>query len=112
MDKSIEIEKIEKKSVKVTLDKRIIAPAQHICNLLGLPLDVAINVFLYQVVYTRSIPFPIVLPSDEVLERFDLYQKIAEAEEEVREGKVVPADEAWARIIEKIKRSEAEQNGD
>lgn len=104
--------KIAKKSVSVSLDKRIIEPAKCICHELGIPFNIAINVFLYQLVYTKSIPFPIVLPSEEVLQQFDLYQKISEAEEDVKAGRLIPGEEAFAQILKGLQsKIEEDRNG-
>lgn len=56
--------KVEKISKKVVLDKRIVDAAEKVFETLGIPFDMAINVYLYQVVYTQSIPFLIKLPDD------------------------------------------------
>lgn len=56
--------KVEKVGKKVILDKRIADAAGKMFETLGIPFDMAINVYLYQVVYTQSIPFLIKLPDD------------------------------------------------
>lgn len=101
--------KFEKTKISVSLDKWVIEPAKMICEELGLPFDVAINVYLYQLVYTRSIPFPIVLPSEKVLQQCELYRKIAEAEEDVKAGRLIPADEAFAHIRETLQQKISKQ---
>lgn len=107
-----ETKEIIKKSVSVSLDKRIIEPAKCICKRLGIPFNVAINVFLYQLVYTKSIPFPIVLPSEEVMEQFDLYLKISEAMERGEKDGLIPAEEAFARIRKELENKiEEDKNG-
>lgn len=55
------VEKIEK---AIVLDKIIVDVAERLFYCLGIPFDEAINVFLYQAVYTQSIPFPITIPLD------------------------------------------------
>lgn len=55
------VEKIEK---TIVLDKRIVDVAERLFYCLGIPFDEAINVFLYQAVYTQSIPFTITIPID------------------------------------------------
>ena len=103
---------IAKKSVSVSVDKRIIEPAKYVCEKLGIPFNVAINVFLYQVVYTRSIPFPIVLPSEEVLRQFELYEKIAEGLESGEKEGLIPGEEFFARIRKEFEgKVEEDKNG-
>ena len=103
---------IAKKSVSVSVDKRIIEPARCICKRLGIPFNVAINVFLYQLVYTKSIPFPIVLPSEEVMEQFDLYLKISEAMERGEKDGLIPGEEFFARIRKEFEsKVEEDKNG-
>lgn len=109
-----ESEKFEKKKVTISLDKWIIEPAKEICRKLGLPFDTAINIYLYQLVYTRGVPFPVVLPSQDVLDECELYRKLAAGEEDVKAGRLIPADEAFARIRmrldEEIRKKEEDEN--
>lgn len=58
------VESVEKVDKKVVLDKRVVKAAERLFDDLGIPFDEAINVYLYQVVYTQGIPFPIQLPND------------------------------------------------
>lgn len=58
------VELVEKTDKKVVLDSRIVRAAERLFDNLGIPFDEAINVYLYQAVYTQSIPFPIQLPND------------------------------------------------
>lgn len=58
------VETVEKIDKKVALDKRVVRAAERLLEELGIPFDEAINVYLYQVVYTQGIPFPIQLPND------------------------------------------------
>lgn len=56
---------MEKETVNIAIDKGIKEKSEELMKLMGIDFDTAINVFLYQVYYTRSIPFPIKLPDKE-----------------------------------------------
>lgn len=51
--------------VSVSIDKGIREKSEALMKMMGIDFDTAINVFLYQVYYTRSIPFPIKLPNED-----------------------------------------------
>ena len=51
--------------VSVSIDKGIREKSEALMKMMGIDFDAAINVFLYQVYYTRSIPFPIKLPNED-----------------------------------------------
>lgn len=51
--------------VSVSIDKGIREKSEALMKMMGIDFDMAINVFLYQVYYTRSIPFPIKLPNED-----------------------------------------------
>ena len=78
----------EKTKATFTIDKHMLELAKTIFTELGLSLDTGIAVYLYQVVYTRSIPFAIKLPPEEVLERVDLYKKLMKGMDEVKAGRL------------------------
>lgn len=56
---------MEKVVVNVSIDQGLREKAEPLMEMMGIDFDTAINVFLYQVYYTRSIPFPIKLPDKE-----------------------------------------------
>lgn len=51
------MKRIEKKKISVSVDARILDLASDILYDLGCSLNEAINIFLYQILYTQSIPF-------------------------------------------------------
>lgn len=51
--------------VSVSIDKGIREKSEALMKMMGIDFDAAINVFLYQIYYTRSIPFPIKLPNED-----------------------------------------------
>lgn len=57
---------MEKVKINISIDKGIKEKSEELMKLMGIDFDTAINVFLYQVYYTRSIPFPIKLPDKEM----------------------------------------------
>lgn len=69
------MKKIEKDKITITVDARVLRLAQNILDDLGCSLNDAVNANLYQIFYTKSIPFPLKLPSDKEWEKFDLCQK-------------------------------------
>lgn len=92
---------MEKKKLTVKVDKRIVEAAETVLEGLGLRIDEAVNIFLYQVFYTQSIPFPVKLPTDEMMTRCDLYFKIYEELAEVDAGKGISGEEVFTRLREK-----------
>ncbi len=49
-------------TIRVSVDAVVKEQAEAILEALGIPMSTAINMYLRQVIYTRSIPFPVVLP--------------------------------------------------
>ena len=90
-----------KKKLTIKVDEPLIEAAKTVFERLGLTIDEAVNIFLYQVFYTQSIPFPVKLPPDEMMARCDLYFKIYEGLAEVDAGKGVFGEEVFARLREK-----------
>lgn len=80
------MDKITKQKISFSVDERIIPMANSVFKELGLTLAEGINIYLYQVFYTQSIPFPIELPEEEMMQRFDLLQKILIREKDIKAG--------------------------
>lgn len=91
----------EKTKATFTIDKHMLELAKTIFTELGLSLDTGIAVYLYQVVYTRSIPFAIKLPPEEVLERVDLYKKLMKGMDEVKAGRIIPGEVVFEELKKK-----------
>lgn len=91
----------EKTKATFTIDKHMFELAKTIFAEIGLSLDTGIAVYLYQVVYTRSISFAIKLPPEEVLERVDLYKKLMKGMDDVEAGRVVPAEVVFEELRKK-----------
>lgn len=93
---------IEKKKVVISVDARILDLASDILHDLGCPLNEAINIFLYQIFYTHSIPFPIRLPNEPEWAKFDLCLKISEGLQNMENGRVFSGEQAIEKLIQKL----------
>lgn len=51
----------EQVNLEILVDQETKEAAEQICEELGIPLSVAVNVFLKQIAIQRAIPFPITL---------------------------------------------------
>jgi antitoxin component of RelBE/YafQ-DinJ toxin-antitoxin module len=93
--------KNDRNIIKATfsIDKHMLELAETIFKELGLTLDLGIAVYLYQVVYTSSIPFSIKLPPQEMIERVDLYKKLMKGRDDIKAGRVVSGDILFEEII-------------
>lgn len=97
----IEVKKIEKEKITVNVDARIIGLATDVLADLGCSLSDAINIFLYQVLYTQSIPFPIKLPPESEMARYDLCLKISDALKDIETGRVIPREQVLENLRER-----------
>lgn len=98
---------VEKQKKTIKVDKRILPLAEGVLNELSIDLDTAINIFLYQVFYTQGIPFPVKLPDEEMMERFEMYTHILAGLEDVKAGRTIPGD----KVFEEIRKRLDESNG-
>lgn len=92
---------MSKKKLIVKVDSRIVEGARLVLDNLGLTMDEAVNIFLYQVFYSQSMPLSIKVPPKDIMEQFDEYFKIYEGLEEANAGKCIPGEEVFARLREK-----------
>ncbi|MCM1222891.1 MAG: type II toxin-antitoxin system RelB/DinJ family antitoxin [Lachnospiraceae bacterium] len=92
----------KKMKLTINVDKEMKELAEEVFEKLGLKIDVAINVYLYQVFYTQSIPFRIALPPEEMMARLELYQKICAGLKDVEAGRVIPGEQVMAELCEKF----------
>ncbi len=99
-----------KRRVYFSINKRMLELANGVCKDQGLTLEAALNIYLYQVVYTRSIPFPVKLPSEEVLEQVDFYREIMKGMDDVEAGRVVPAEVVFEELRKKYGNKGAAMN--
>lgn len=96
------MKKIEKDKITITVDARVLRLAQNILDDLGCSLNDAVNAYLYQILYTQSIPFPLKLPSDKEWEKFDLCLKISEGLIDVEKGRTIPGEQVFERLRKRL----------
>ena len=96
------MKRIEKKKIVVSVDARILDLASDILHDLGCPLNEAINIFLYHLFYTRSIPFPIKLTAESEWAKFDLWLKISDGLQDMENGRVVSGEQAIKKLKQKL----------
>lgn len=96
------MKRIEKKKISVSVDARILDLASDILYDLGCSLNEAINIFLYQILYTQSIPFSIKLPAESEWDKFDLCLKISEGLQDIEKGRVIPGEQVMERLKQKL----------
>ena len=84
--------------------------AEQTLAMLGLTISDAVNMLLCQVNLTGSLPFSVQLPAPQgviINSRADIERKLAEAEQDIAEGNVSVADEAFARLESKYALSDS-----
>lgn len=62
MEDSLEYVKNEKAIYEIVINSDIKNKAEELMQIMGLDFNTAVTLFIYQVYYTKSIPFPIKLP--------------------------------------------------
>lgn len=81
--------------------------AEEILSQLGIPVSTVINMLYRQIVLTRSVPFPLTLPSMPVVRSemdsaaFDEVMRIGM--EDVKAGRSRPVDEVFAELRQEIR---------
>ena len=96
------MKKTEKEKITVNVDARIIGLATDVLADLGCSLSEAINIFLYQVLYTQSILFPIRLPPESKMARYDLCLKISDALKDVETGRTIPGEQVLENLRKRL----------
>ncbi len=59
-------------TIRISVDAAVKEQAEAVLEELGVPMSTAINMYLRQVIYTRSIPFPVVLPDNVLTSESDM----------------------------------------
>lgn len=86
-------------TLHIRVNESVKANAEETLNMLGVSISEAVNMFLCQVNLTGGLPFEVKLPERVVVRnKEELASKLAEAEEDIREGRVYPAEEAFDRL--------------
>ena len=94
----------KKSNVFARVEPELKEQAEMVLNLIGLPMSIAITLFLRQVVINRGIPFPIVLPSkpkgleEYTKEEFD--EMIRRSIADYDAGRYSPAEEFFEELIQ------------
>lgn len=86
-------------TLHIRVNESVKANAEETLNMLGVSISEAVNMFLCQVNLTGGLPFEVKLPERVVVRnKEELVSKLAEAEEDIRAGRVYPAEEAFDRL--------------
>ncbi len=91
-------------TLHIRVNETVKANAEEILSMLGISLSEAVNMFLCQVNLTGGIPFEVKVPAPEciiVKNKEDLYQKLDEAENEIKSGNYSSSDEVFGRLRDK-----------
>ena len=92
-------------TIHIRVNETVKENAEEILEMLGISISDAVNMFLCQVQFKGGLPFEVTLPpppaSLVVNSIEELREKIAEAEEDVRAGRVMDGWEALAKLREK-----------
>lgn len=92
-------------TLHIRVNENVKHNAEETLEMLGISISEAVNMFLCQVNLTGGLPFEVKLPASErviVRSKEELYQKLNEAEEDIRSGRVYPADEVFDRLRGKL----------
>ena len=90
--------------LSLEIDSNVKERAEFILEKLGIPMHVAIEMYLRQIIFHRGIPFEVKLPADETLEYDNLakeqfYEEIMKGIEDINQGKVFTAEEVKPEFV-------------
>ena len=92
-------------TLHIRVNENVKANAEKTLEKLGLSISEAVNMFLCQVQLRGGIPFEVQLPpapEELIVHSIDeLYEKLVEAEEDIKAGRFVDGDKALAELREK-----------
>lgn len=91
-------------TLHIRVNENVKANAEETLSMLGISISEAVNMFLCQVNLTGGIPFEVKVPAPEriiVKNKEDLYQKLEEAENEIKSGNYSSSDEVFGRLRDK-----------
>ena len=91
-------------TLHIRVNENVKANAEETLSMLGISISEAVNMFLCQVNLTGGIPFEVKVPAPEriiVKNKEDLYQKLEEAENEIKSGNYASSDEVFDRLRDK-----------
>ena len=88
-------------TLHIRVNENVKHNAEETLDMLGISISEAVNMFLCQVGLTGGLPFDVKLPAPErviVRSKDELYQKLCEAEEDIRLGNTYTVDEVFNGI--------------
>ena len=91
-------------TLHIRVNENVKANAEETLSMLGISISEAVNMFLCQVNLTGGIPFEVKVPAPEriiVKNKEELYQKLEEAENEIKSGNYSSSDEVFGRLRDK-----------
>lgn len=92
-------------TLHIRVNETVKANAEEILEMLGLSISDAVNIFLCQVQFKGGLPFEVTLPPPPeslIVHSIDeLYEKLLEAEEDIKAGRFIDGDKALAELREK-----------
>ena len=91
-------------TLHIRVNENVKANAEETLSMLGISISEAVNMFLCQVNLTGGIPFEVKVPAPEriiVKNKEELYQKLEEAENEIKSGNYSSSDEVFGRLSDK-----------
>ncbi|MBQ6654302.1 MAG: type II toxin-antitoxin system RelB/DinJ family antitoxin [Erysipelotrichaceae bacterium] len=93
-------------SISVRIEPEIKETAEEILSAIGIPVSSAINMFYKQIILHGGLPFEACIPIEELCEMTqltpeELNREIEKGYQDIVEGRVMPLDEAIARLRKK-----------
>jgi len=88
-------------TLHVRVNENVKENAEATLGMLGISISEAVNMFLCQVNLIGGLPFEVKLPAPErviVRSKEELYQKLAEGEADIQNGRVSSADDVFGRL--------------
>ncbi|MEE3381608.1 MAG: type II toxin-antitoxin system RelB/DinJ family antitoxin [Succiniclasticum sp.] len=91
-------------TLNLRISPQVKSEAEKVLDQLGIPMSVAVSVYLKQIALTRGIPFPLQLPdppasiSLDAMTPAQIQYAVAEGLEEYKAGKTVPAEDAFRQF--------------
>lgn len=88
-------------TLHVRVNENVKENAEATLGMLGISISEAVNMFLCQVNLIGGLPFEVKLPAPErviVRSKEELYQKLAEGEADIQNGRLSSADDVFGRL--------------
>ncbi len=93
-------------TLNIRINPTVKEKAEEVLSKLGIPMSVAINIYLNQISFTGGIPFPITLPkspdsiNSDLMTDEELVAKIKKAYADIEAGNVQNAEVAFSKFRE------------